>query len=256
MPSRCGHRGAAERLDLPGQQGRGPGHGDRRAHPGEGQDVRAGDPGVQDVADDPDAAALQRAQPPAQREDVEQRLGRMLVLAVAGVDDRGRRPARDQRGGPGVGRADHDRRRVIGRERLHGVLQRLALLDAGATGADRDDVGREPLGGQLEARAGARRRLVEEVDHGAPAQGRHLLDLSPGHLGEGLGPVQDALDPAAVEVVDRDQMLGNGGPPAAHRATAPARSPAGPMVTSSAPSTSCTRTLTRWSVEVGMFLPT
>jgi hypothetical protein len=58
---------------------------------------------VRDVADDPDRAALQRAELLAQREDVEQRLRRVLALAVAGVDDRGGRPARDERGGARVG---------------------------------------------------------------------------------------------------------------------------------------------------------
>ena len=45
--------------------------------------------------------AVERAEPAAQRVDVEQRLRRVLVLAVAGVDDRRGRPARDQRGGAG-----------------------------------------------------------------------------------------------------------------------------------------------------------
>ena len=42
-----------------------------------------------DVADDPDRGAVDRAEAAAQRVDVEQRLRRVLVLAVAGVDDRG-----------------------------------------------------------------------------------------------------------------------------------------------------------------------
>jgi hypothetical protein len=56
---------------------------------------------VREVADDPDRAALQRAELVPERVDVEQRLGRVLVLAVAGVDDRRRRPPRHQ-----LGRAD------------------------------------------------------------------------------------------------------------------------------------------------------
>ena len=119
-------------------------------------------------------------------------------------------------------------------------------------GADADDVGAEPLGGQLEARAGARGGLVEEVDDGAAAQRGHLLDLPAGDLGERLGAVEDPLDPGAVEVVDRDQVAGHRG---AHAALILGWS-AGPIVTSSTPSTSSTRTLTRWSCEVGRFLPT
>ena len=59
-----------------------------------------------DVADDPDRRAVERAEAALQRVDVEQRLRRVLVLAVAGVDDRGaassarrarRRPAHGER---------------------------------------------------------------------------------------------------------------------------------------------------------------
>jgi hypothetical protein len=137
----------------------------------------------------------------------EQRLCGVLVLSVAGVDDGGARPPGHQLGGAGMRRADDDRRRVIGRQRLHGVLERLALVDARAGRADVDHIGRQPLGGQFEAGARPRRRLVEEVDDRAPAQRGDLLDLAARDLGEGLGAVEDALDPGAVEVVDRDQVM-------------------------------------------------
>ena len=152
------------------------------------------------------AQALERAGAALERVEVEQRLGRVLVLAVPGVDHRGARPARDQRGGAGVRRADHDRGRVVGGQRLHRVLERLALVDARAGRLDADEVGAEALGGQLEARAGAGRGLVEEVDDRAPAQRGDLLDLAPGDLGEALGAAEDALDVVAREVVDRQQM--------------------------------------------------
>ena len=50
--------------------------------------VRAGDARVQDVADDRDVQALEPADRLADRVEVEQRLRRVLVLAVARVDDR------------------------------------------------------------------------------------------------------------------------------------------------------------------------
>src|SRR5437764_58590 len=66
-------------------------------------------------------------------------------------------------------------------------------------------------GPQTEGRAGARGGLVEEVDDGATAQGRHLLDLAARDLGEALRPIEDALDVLAREVVDRDQVLPHAG---------------------------------------------
>jgi len=132
---------AAEGLDPARQQRGRPAHGDLGAELAEGEDVRAGHARVRDVADDPDRAPLERPELVPQRVDVEQRLGRVLVLAVARVDDRGRGPARYQFGGAHVRGADDDGGRVVGRERLDGVLERLALVDRRAGAAHRDDVG-------------------------------------------------------------------------------------------------------------------
>ena len=98
-----------------------------------------------------------------QRVDVEQRLARVLVLAVAGVDHRRVGPAGDELRGAGLGRADDDRLGLVGGEGRDRVAQRLALVDRGAGGLDRDDVGGEALGGELEGGARPRARLVEEA---------------------------------------------------------------------------------------------
>ena len=81
------HR-AAELLEATRDQRRRPADGQLGAHRPEGDQVGAGDATVQDVADDPDPLALERAEAAAQRVDVEQRLAGVLVLAVTGVDDR------------------------------------------------------------------------------------------------------------------------------------------------------------------------
>ena len=102
--------------------------------------------------------------------------------------------------------AEHDRRRVVGRERLDRILERLTLVDCGATGLDRNDVGREPLGGELERRRSAGARLVEQGHHGLAAQGRHLLDFTAGDLGKARGPFEDRLDQVAVELFHSEQV--------------------------------------------------
>ena len=77
-----------EALDAGRQQRRGRDH----AHPGaeriEQHDVGARDARMQDVAADRDGQALDAALVAADGERVEQRLGRMLVRAVAGIDHR------------------------------------------------------------------------------------------------------------------------------------------------------------------------
>ena len=158
--------------------------------------------------------SLERPEPAAQREHVEQGLRRVLVLAVAGVDDARRGPSGHEPGRAGVRAADHDRRRVVGREGLDRVLQRLALVDARAGRADADHVGAEPLGGELEARARAGRGLVEQVDNGPAAERRDLLDLPPGDLDEGLGAIEDPLDPgrsrSSIEIRWRRPLMPRG----------------------------------------------
>ncbi len=79
-------------------------------------------------------------------------------------------------------------------------------------------VGAEPLAGQLERRLGAGRGLEEQVDLGAPAQGRALLlDLAGDRHGF-VGEVEQRLDFGARKVLDAEQMaLGKDGRGVGHR---------------------------------------
>ena len=173
-------------------------------------------------------SAVERAEALAQRVDVEQRLRRVLVLAVAGVDDArassSRRPARRRRRaacGSRSGRAG--RRDSVWTVSLSdSPFSTLEPLEAKLMTS-----ARERLGGQLEGAARARGRLVEEVQHAPAAQRGDLLDLALGDLGERLRAVEDALD----------RRRGRGPRSTAGASSASASSSA-VMVTSSAPSTS------------------
>ena len=161
---------------------------------------------MRDVADDPDRRAVDLSQPLVQRVDVEQRLRGVLVLAVAGVDDRRRAPARDELRRTGPRGAQDYRIRLVGAQGEDGVLQRLALLDARSARREVHDVGGQALGRELEGAAGPRGRLIEEVQHHPAPQRGNLLDLTVGHLSEALGLGDDALDRAAVEVLYRQEV--------------------------------------------------
>ena len=239
--------GVAERRQLGRQQRRRAAESDVGAHQPERRRAGACHPAVQDVADDPDRLAVELADPRPQGEDVEQRLGRVLMLAVSGVDDGRLAPLTDELGGAGRGMADHDRVGRVGVEGRDRVAQRLALLQRGALLLDRDHVGRKALGGEFERGAGPGARLEEDAGDRAASKGRHLLDVAAADLGEAFGPLAKALDVLPVQVGDIDQML--------HQ-PASARSRAGAISTASVPSTSAILTLTRSSPEVGRFLPT
>ena len=183
------------------------------------------------------------------RVQVEQRLGWVLVHAVAGVDDRCGHPARQAVRCAGRAVPDHDRIDAHRLDRLRGVLQALALLNRRPGYAEVHDVGGEALRGKLERRPRARRRFVEEVHDGLASQRRVLAhDPRPVRL-EGRRGCQHAFDPFGVEIPDRQQVTD-------HRAASSAVSPTAPSSTPSSPSSSAIFTRTSSLRPVGTFLPT
>ena len=170
--------------------------------------VGAGDPGVLDVADDRDLHAGERVAPVApQGEGVEQRLGRVLVPAVTGVDDRGVDPAGDPLRDAARAVPHDDGVDAHGLDGADGVEQRLALPQRGRTGREGHGVGRQALGRRLERQPGAGRVLVEHGDDGLAPQGGDLRDVPSGHFEEGVGEPQHLADPVRPEVVDTQQVL-------------------------------------------------
>src|SRR5262249_7198150 len=85
----------------------------------------------------------------------------------------------------------------------------------------------EPLAGELERGAGARRRLVEEVDHRLAAQGRHLADAPQRDAEERLGRVEQRSDGGAVEPLDPQEVPVRVERSGAHDGGPPAGSPSG-----------------------------
>src|SRR5690606_33645734 len=178
-----GERGVEVVGDLAGpgpdadrQQGGRGDEGDLGAEGVQQVDVGAGDPAVQDVADQGDAASFEvlaesgvaADQAATHGEGVQQGLGGVLVGAVAGVDDGGVDPSGGGQpvGGAGGAVPDDDGVDAHGLQGLGGVLQGLALGEAGSFGGEVDDVRGQPLLGGLEGDPGPGGVLEEEVDDG------------------------------------------------------------------------------------------
>ena len=143
----------------------------------------------------------------ADRHQVEQALGRVLVGTVAGIDDRAFQMLRQQMRRARRGMADHHdvgphRLDVLGR-----VDERLALRQARAARRKVLSVGREPLGGQAEAGPRAGRVLEEQVEDDPALQGGHLLAAARRDLGERLGGIEDRQDLLARQLFQTQQMF-------------------------------------------------
>ena len=109
------------------------------------------------------------------------------------------------RGAPLRSMADDERVDAHRGDRLDRVAQALALVEARLRHGERHRVGRQPLGGRLEAQAGAGRVLEEDAAHGLAAQRRHLRVGAAVDLGHVVGEVEEAHDAVGAEVVDRQQ---------------------------------------------------
>ncbi len=130
---------------------------------------------MQHVAADRDDDARQLALGAADRQRVEQRLRRMLVLAVAGIDDGAGNLLCEQRGGTGGRMADDQHIRPHRVQRHRRIDQRFALLHRGIADRHVHDVGAEPFSGEFEGGLRAGRGFEEQVDLRQAAQRRRLL---------------------------------------------------------------------------------
>ena len=142
----------------------------------------------------------------ADRQRVEQRLRRMFMGAVAGVDDRAIDLARQQMRRARLRVAHDDDVGTHGVERHGRVDQRLALAFRGLRDRHVHHVGAEPLAGDLERRLRAGRGLVEQIDLRAPAQIGPLLFNLPRHLDGVLGEIKKRHDIRARKALDPEQM--------------------------------------------------
>ena len=169
-----------------------------------------------EIAGDRDLQVLEALVLLLEREQVAQRLGRMLVAAVAAVDHRDRRIFGGEPRRAVARMADHHDVGVVG-DHPHRVGEALAL--GGRTGrriGAGDDLAAEPDHGALERQPRARRRLVEQARQDVV---RGDVGAAPDAVGEmlvgqllqvGLGDVENGLDVLVGQVIDRNDVARGG----------------------------------------------
>ena len=197
----------AELFDAARHQCPRPADGDFRAELGQAPEIRPGDARVQHVADEADLEAFDLAVLVTNREQVEQRLRRMLVLAVSRIDDVGRDAIAKEFGGPGGGVTDHDHIDPHRFEIARRVDQRFPLRHGRARRCNVDRIGREPLFGELERHTSARRGFEEEIDDRFAPQRGHFLDGPFRDFLERLGGIEDEPDLLRRHVLETGEVF-------------------------------------------------
>jgi hypothetical protein len=161
---------------------------------------------VQDVAANRHGEPAEPALAPTDRQRVEQRLGRVLVVAVAGINDRTVDLLGKEMNRTRFGMADDEHVGVHRVQRHRRVDQGLALDHGARRHRHVDHVAAEPLAGDLERGAGAGRALDEAIDDRAAAQEAALLLGLPAELDITVGEVEDVVDVVGRQTLDPEQM--------------------------------------------------
>ena len=215
---------------------------------------------MSDVAHDADLQAVEVVLVLPDGVQVEQRLRRMLVLAVARVNDACRRMLGNDARCARMLVADDDHVDLVRVERFHRIDEAFALHRARGGAAKIQAVARKALLCQLKRRARARGRLVEHVHDREALERGDLLDLALIDLGQRFGRLENRHDVGIGILIDVDEMLvfeshTTYSPPSG---AACARSPGfiSRISTADVPSTSSRNRRTFSSRDEGTFLPT
>ena len=194
-------------LEFARDQRGGSGEGHVRAELEQTPHVAAGHAAVEDVADDGDVESLDPSEFFADGEHVQQRLGRMAVRTVAGVDDAAFDAGGEEVRGSGGGVAHDDQVCLERFDVADRIQQRFALAETAGVGAHVDDVGAEALFRQFEGDAGAGAGFDEDVDHGLAPESGDLLDPPAVDFFEFRGGVEDESDLLRGQVIQTQQIF-------------------------------------------------
>jgi len=178
--SRGTHRGAAER--------------EAAAEFSEQMNVGARYAAMLQVAEDGDVEIRDGAEAVADGERVEQALRRVLVRAIAGVDNGNIEVAGDKIGCSRGSVPHHQAIRLHRVQRVNGIEQRFAFFDAGGLGLQIHGVRAEPRSRGAETDAGARGIFEESEGHRLAAESGQLFQRMALDFLKGLGLVEKKGD--------------------------------------------------------------
>ena len=191
---------------MPGTSVGGPMTRTRAPHGVQQVNVGARHAAVHDIAANRHGQALQPTLAPPDGDGVEQGLGRMLVGAVAAIDDHTFDLLRKQIDCAALRMAADQHVRVHGIQGKRGIEQRLALLDRTVLDRHIDDVGAKTQRRQLKRCAGARRILEKQIDYGPAAQRLAGSGRAAVALGIMVRPIEQQVDFFGRQPLDAQQV--------------------------------------------------
>ena len=203
----------AHRLDFSGHQRGRRAQADIRAQCGQAQDVGPRDTAVQDIAANRhrQSGEIIGVMPPlaqgmAQGKRIQQRLCRMFVLAVAGIENRAIDLARDQFHRTARSVPDHNRIRAHRVERDRRIDQRFALLHARLRSVHVDHVSAKPLACNFKAQQRAGGIFKERVDDRQAGQQIAVFARLPVQVDPLFGLVEEVQDLVAFQLANAQQV--------------------------------------------------
>ena len=161
---------------------------------------------MHDIAANRHGQALQPTLAPPDGDCVEQGLGRMLVSAVAAVDDHTFDLLRKQIDCAALRMAADQHVRMHGIQGKRGIEKRFAFLDRTVLDRHVDDVGAEAQRRQLKRCAGARRILEKQIDYGPAVQSLAGFGRAAVALSVVVRPIEQQVDFFGRQPLDAQQV--------------------------------------------------
>ena len=165
-------------------------------------DIRARHPAVRNISDDGDLQPFEALLLTADREDIEERLGRMLMNSIPCIDHAAFEHPGELIGRPRTAVADHDDIDSHSLDVAGRVIERLPLACRAGRSHEIEDVRGEARASELKGGPGPGAGLEKEIDHNPSAQGRHLLHTAGGDLSEPFRGVKQLDDLLRAEILE------------------------------------------------------
>jgi len=162
---------------------------------------------MENIPGDKNPQTLERIFKLPDGEGIEQSLSRMLMRAIASVENMGPAEGADKMGSAGRSMPDDDRIWIHRLEVQHRILQALSFNDRAGKPNKIDDVGAQSFGRHFKRAPRPGARLEEKVDDCFASEYGNLFDFPSGNFVHRIGCVQDGENIRIGEILNSEEMF-------------------------------------------------